>query len=256
MRAAISILVVGAVLQTRALADRLTGSGHVVDQTRTVGDFSKLEVGSGIRVKVEAGPRGPLLLRGEDNILPHVRTEIRGAALRIELEPNLSVNTREPVQVTLRAPSLDGLAASGGSQLDASTPSGDTLEVAASGGSHLHLAASVRPRELTIRASGGADVAIDAVSTGKAGLSVSGAATVSLAGDARQLDLDYSGAAQIRAGKLSVGALEVQGSGGATASVRVAGPARGRLSGGSRLDVGPDASVEVETSGGAEVTRR
>jgi hypothetical protein len=249
-------LAVLALLGGAARADRLTGSGRVVDQTRTVGDFTRIEVGSGIQVRVEAGARSALALRGEDNVLPHVITEVRGKTLHIGMEPNLSLRTSEAVQVSLRAPRLDGLTASGGSRLEATTPSGDTLELAASGGARLHLGAPVKAARLEIAASGGATLGADSVAAGSVQLTASGAAVVDLAGTAQELTLRYGGGAEIHGAELAVGALDVEGGGGAVATLRVSGPVRGSLGGGARLNVSSDASVEVKTSGGAQVRKR
>ena len=56
----------------------VSGSGNVVEQSRNVGDFSSVHVASGIQVKIEPGRPGPIVLRGEDNILPLVKTDVEG----------------------------------------------------------------------------------------------------------------------------------------------------------------------------------
>jgi len=248
-----AVLLLGA---RAAWAERVNGSGNVVDETRTVADFNKIEVGSGIQVRVDAGPRSALGVRGEDNVLPHVRTEVRGSTLHIGFERDVSVRTHAPVQVALSMPALDGLAASGGSRLDASTPARDALAIESSGGAHVHLAASVRPRALAIEASGGSEVTVDGVATSAANINASGAATITLAGQANQLVLEFSGASELRASRMRVETLDVEGSGGGVASVHVGASVRGSLSGGTQLNVGPDAQVDVDTSGGATVRRR
>jgi Putative auto-transporter adhesin, head GIN domain len=239
-----------------ARAERVNGSGRVIDQTRTVGDFVRIDVASGIEVRVDAGPHSALGLRGEDNILPHVRTEVRDATLHIGFERDTSVKTHSPVQVVLSMPRLDGLAVSGGSRLDASTPSGSALGIEASGGGHIHLAAAVRPRQLAIEVSGGSEVTVDGVTTGSLAISASGAGVIALAGTTDALQLELSGGSELRASKLSAGSLEVEASGGGVATVRVAGRVHGSLSGGTELNVGPDAQVDVDTTGGASVRRR
>lgn len=233
----------------------VTGSGRIVDETRSVGDFTAISVAAGIQVKVEAGPRSALALRGEDNVLPHVRTEIKGSTLQIGFEPNLSMSTRQPVVIALRAPRLDELGASGGSLLDAATPTGASLRIAASGGSRVHLSASVKPRRLDIDSSGASEITIDEVEVAEARIGTSGAGFVSLAGTARSLDLQLSGAARLDASRLTVSALKVEGSGGSRARVHVVGTAEGSISGGTTLHVGADASVAVSSTGGSSVQR-
>jgi hypothetical protein len=233
----------------------VVGSGRVVDETRNVGDFTGISVSAGIQVKVDAGDRSALSLRGEDNVLPRVRTEIKGSILRIGFEPNTNISTHQPIVITLRAPRLDELSASGGSQLDASTPAGSTLRVSGSGGAHIHLAASVKPRRLDIDTSGAAEVLIDEIDCAEARVGMSGAASVGLAGNAKTFDLQLSGAANLDARKLTVGSLQVDGSGGSRARLHVVGAAQGTLSGGTTLHVGGDAQVDVAATGGSQVLR-
>ncbi len=244
------------VLAGAARAEKVNGSGNVVDETRNVADFNKIEVGAGIQVRVDAGPRSALGVRGEDNVLPHVRTEVRGSTLHIGFERDVSIRTHSPIQVVLSMPALDGLSASGGARLDASTPARDALAIDSSGGAHVHLAASVRPRALAIDASGGSEVSVDGVSTGALNISSSGAATITLAGQATQAVLEISGASELRASRMRVETLDVEGSGGCVASIHVGSSVRGSLSGGAQLSVGPEAQVDVDTSGGATVRRK
>src|SRR5215470_7483749 len=100
-----------------ARAERVNGSGRVVDETRPIGEFSRIEVSAGIQVRVDAGPRSALGIRAEDNILPYVRTEVHNGTLVIGFQPNTSITAHVAVQVSLAVPALDGLAASGGSRL-------------------------------------------------------------------------------------------------------------------------------------------
>jgi len=236
-------------------AAEVTGSGRVVEQTRTVADFSSIEVASGIQVRVENGPKSGLTLRGEDNILPHVRTDVSGSTLQIGFERGLSVHTQVGVVVSMRAPRLDGIGASGGSEVQAGTQSGESLELRASGGAHIRLSAAVKPRKLQLQASGGSEIAAESIDAGTVTARGAGGAVLRLAGRAQQLQLEFLGGTVVRASGLTVQALTVDGSGGGVAKLRVTGSVRGALSGGATLHVGPGANVEVSTSGGAEVVK-
>jgi hypothetical protein len=243
------------VMADPARAD-VVGSDRLVEETRVVGDFTGISVAAGILVKVEAGDRSAIALRGEDNVLPHVRTEIKGSTLEIGFERNLRISTRQPVTIALRVPRLDELSTSGGSQLDASTPSGGSLRVSASGGSRIHLTASVKPRRLEIDGSGASEIAIDEVDAAEARIGASGSSTVTVAGNAKALDLRMSGSSRLEGSKLTAGALAVDGSGGSRARVRVVGAVQGALSGGTTLHVGNEAAVDVNASGGSQVVRK
>src|ERR1051325_8799924 len=167
----------------------VTGSGNVVDQSRSVGDFSSVPVASGIQAKIEQGRTGTISLRGDDNILPLVKTDVSGDTLEIGFERMTSIRTRNPSTVTIRMPRADGLGASGGSSIDASVPAGDSLKLEASGGGHIRLSAAVRPQKVTISASGGAVIDVSSVDSDSARIEGSGGAVLKMAGRAREAPL-------------------------------------------------------------------
>jgi hypothetical protein len=220
----------GAVLLL-ALA-QVQGSGRVVDQARNVPEFSGIHVSAGIQAKISIGNRS-VVIRGDDNIVPLVRTEVHGGRLDIGWEPNTSHTTHSSLQVIISAPRLDDLEASGGAGIEGGVGSGDALQIDASGGSHIHV--SAERKQIDAHGSGGAVLALE--------------------GKAEAARLHASGGTVVKAARLSVGNVEVEGSGGADLSVDANGTVRGSLSGGSTARVGPRAKVEVHTSGGSEVLR-
>jgi hypothetical protein len=242
-------------LPAAARAD-VQGSGRVVDQNRQVAEFSRVQVASGIQARIEPGPRS-LSLRGDDNLLALVRTEVKNGTLLIGFEPHSSVHMEKPVVASIRAPRLDGLGASGGSEIDSSVPTGDELRLEASGGSHIRVAKGLTPRRLEIQASGGSQVDVSGAEASAMKVHGSGGAVLQLAGRATDAELHFSGGTVVKAGALTVETLEVHGSGGGEASLRANKAVRGALSGGTSLRIGQTgATVEVTTSGGAEVIRR
>ena len=210
------------------------GSGKVVEQPRNVGDFTAVHVSAGIQARVSEGPRS-VTVRGDDNVVALVRTEVKGSRLEIGWQPHMGdINSKNPIEVIVRAPKIDELGASGGAGIDAgSLSSKDTFRIEASGGGHIKVAANAKQFEA--QGSGGAVLTVD--------------------GRADQMRVHLSGGSVLKGTHLSTGTLEIHGSGGADIRVDVDGPVHGSLSGGSTARVGPRAKVDVETSGGSEVIR-
>src|SRR5205823_2447690 len=46
------------------------GSGTVKQESREVADFTSVEVGSVVHATVRVGPKAPIVLEGDDNLLP------------------------------------------------------------------------------------------------------------------------------------------------------------------------------------------
>lgn len=85
-------------------------------------------------------------------------------------------------------------------------------------------------------------------------LDLRGASAASLQGEVQELQLDMSGAANVRAEQLGARRIQVDGSGASTARVAAAERIAGRLSGASELTVvGAASEVAVDTTGASRV---
>jgi hypothetical protein len=216
------LLVVLALLQSK-----------IVEQPRNVSDFTAVHVSAGIQARVSEGPRS-VTVRGEDNVVALVRTEVKGSRLEIGWQPHMGDITTHNLEVIVRAPRIDELGASGGAGIDCGgLGNKDSLRIEASGGAHIKVAANAK--QLDASGSGGAVLTVD--------------------GRVDQMRVHVSGGSVLKGTKLATGSLEIHGSGGADIRVDVDGPVHGSLSGGSTARVGPRAKVDVETSGGSEVIR-
>ncbi|HKA91144.1 MAG TPA: DUF2807 domain-containing protein [Haliangiales bacterium] len=245
------IVVLGVLISSSAFA-----GGKVVDESRQVGDFTGVHVGSGIQARVETGARGPIALRGDEEVLKHVRTQVKGSVLTIDIDwDRRETSTDIPTTVTVRLPSATSLGVSGGAQMDASVPAAEELEIHASGGGRLKLSTVVQTKRFLLDASGGSGVTLAGVQAGTAELHLSGGSRSTLSGRADSARAALSGAATLDAAGLQVDTLDVGGSGHARAEIRALKSVRGSLSGGSRVRVPAAADVRVGTSGGAAVTQ-
>lgn len=232
-------------------------AGHagatVVDETRNVSGFRGVTVGGGVIARVETGP-DLVVLRGEEADLRMIRTEIRDGVLQIGWEPNRGRETHGQVTALVRLQRAAVLGSSGGARVEAAVASAETLELAASGGSELRIGSQMTPQKLSISVSGGAKLGVGVV-TGDAAIALSGAARLALAGRAGAVTLAISGGAELAGESFASTSLQVHGSGGAVAKLRVDGPVQGALSGGARIHALAATTVNVSSSGGARVLR-
>jgi len=79
----------------------LQGSGVEKTETRAVGTFTEIEVGHAIELEVTIGPAADLVVTADDNLLPHLRTDISGDRLRITSDQNYSSNLGMKVLATV-----------------------------------------------------------------------------------------------------------------------------------------------------------
>jgi hypothetical protein len=236
-RAVFGAMAVAACLSTGcfaiAMARSVKGSGTVKEETREVADFSGVEVGSSIQATIAIGSKS-VKLSADDNLLPLIKTEVRDGRLMASLEPNVSIQTNNPIKLTLSTPKLDYVGASGASRVTAAVSTTDRFGLDSSGASH---------------------VVIAGLSTGALSVEGSGASNITLSGQCKSLKLGLSGASNLKAQELSADTVQVDISGASRGEVRTSGTVKGDVSGASSLHVaGSPSSHSVGISGASRVS--
>ena len=67
----------------------VAGSGAVTTDTRTVSAFERVDVGGEYDVVIRVGTTRSVVIEGDDNLLPLIRTEVREGTLHIDSEKDL-----------------------------------------------------------------------------------------------------------------------------------------------------------------------
>lgn len=86
------------------------GSGDVVEETRDIGEVTGARLATVGTLHIEQGNEVTLRLSGEDNILPLIRTEVRGGVVVIDTEPNTNIRTTRPLDYYLTVVDIDEIA--------------------------------------------------------------------------------------------------------------------------------------------------
>jgi Putative auto-transporter adhesin, head GIN domain len=115
------------------------------------------------------------------------------------------------------------------------------------------LVAVTTPELAAISLSGGASVELDGLETDALDLSLSGGARATISGTASAVTISARGGSTASLYGLESETVMVNLDGGATAEVQASGSVKGRASGGAKLRTRGAASIQVETSDGAEV---
>jgi hypothetical protein len=84
----------------------IAGSGHAIDDTRSVAAFDAVEVRAGLVADVAPGSAS-IVVHGDDNLVQHVLTTVRGRTLVVE--PDASFDPQVPLVVTVRTPLLSNV---------------------------------------------------------------------------------------------------------------------------------------------------
>jgi hypothetical protein len=193
----------------------ITGNIYPADRTTKkydYKDFSKVEAGSGMLVKISQSSSYNIEINAEEEDFEYLKVEKNGNDLRIYIDKN-NYRKHGDIKIDIKMPVLTGLDLSGGAQGKLSMDIKDNFNC-----------------EL----SGGAEVSGN-LSCENINLEISGGSIINLSGKGADLTADASGGSVYHLKDFSVKSVDVD------------------LSGGSRLEINMNGTLNVDASGGSRV---
>ncbi len=85
-----------------------TGSGNIINEKRTVGSFSGIDVSNAIDVEVKIGAVTVVEVEADDNVIEHIVTSVSGGVLKIRIENLHSINNAH-LKVYITTPVLKSI---------------------------------------------------------------------------------------------------------------------------------------------------
>ncbi len=138
---------------------RIKGNGNVVTIERNTDDYKGISVSGFYEVELVDGQEGKLTLKGEENILDNLETEVKGGTLHIKSKnnKNLIPSSGEGVFITIPVESIDKIRLSGsGKFAGKKTLQTDDLDIQVSGARAIDLA--VEATRVSVMTSGSSDI--------------------------------------------------------------------------------------------------
>ena len=114
--------------------DSVTGNGNVIKENRNVSDFKEIRTSGSIDVEIRIGDQYQVTVQDDENLLPHVITEVRNGSLNIRYEDNFSI-MNDHAKVFITAPAINKLTTSGSADItsDGVISNNNQLEFSTSG---------------------------------------------------------------------------------------------------------------------------
>ncbi|HUH96272.1 MAG TPA: DUF2807 domain-containing protein [Anaerolineales bacterium] len=209
----------------------LPGSGKIVSESRNITGVAAVDISYPAEIVIQQGPNESLLVEGDDNVLPQLRTRLDGDTLYIEnSEPLWSarVNPSRPVRITINVKDLHSLGFSGAGTVHAQNLQTD------------HLAMNV---------SGAGAVTLENVNIGRIDCQLSGVGNVTISGSADDLKVDLSGVGFFHGADLLSRTAEVQVSGTGSAAVHPKDRLTAEVSGLGSVNYYGNPSITKQVSG-------
>jgi hypothetical protein len=240
-------------VRTPFSSDTVKGDGVLARDQRTIGKVAGLEVNGSVLVDVRVGPATSLVVEADGNLLPLVRTDVRGDTLVVEI--TRSYRSGNPVRVTYTVPRLEDLRHSGSGQLAVHGLNGAPLKVVQQGSGSTLLTGQVASLDVAGNGSGSVDAST--LQSASANLTMNGSGRVNVgqvrgeyavatlngsgqlrvAGSVRTLTARSTGSGHLDLANLVAeqADLTATGSGGLTANVKQSLVAQNGGSGGIRV---------------------
>lgn len=176
----IIVLIVGAIVLaiTSCNINAIRGSGDLITESRNVGNFDSIALSGSGEVIVTQGAGESLTIETDDNVMEHVKAEVRGGTLELGFKERTGSISPTRLIFTVGVDDLKGLRISGSGDIESSTVDTDRLDVKIDGSGDINLSGEATAQEVTINGSGKHDAADLRSESVEVNISGSGEATV------------------------------------------------------------------------------
>src|ERR1700677_3466463 len=98
------VVILFSVIVNGCFGPSVSGSGHLISETRNVSDFSNVSLEGSGRVVIQQGGAESVTVTGDDNLLSHIETEVRGNTLVLGEKSGVSLSPSKDIvfKLTLR----------------------------------------------------------------------------------------------------------------------------------------------------------
>lgn len=81
--------------------EKVKGNGVQTTITRTTESYDKISTGGSFNVELVSGKEGTITIKGDENIISHIVTEVIGNELKVYFEKNRSYNYKQDITITI-----------------------------------------------------------------------------------------------------------------------------------------------------------
>lgn len=229
-------LLVGLVLATNSCvvsAGSEKGSGNVIRQERSAGDFSSVKLNGSANVIIEQGDKNSIYVETDDNIMEFIETKISGGVLDIDCNQSISP-TKLVVYVMMK--NVKELSIFG---------SGDIF------GKYL-----IKSNDLTLNLSGSGDINLKQLEAEALKASVNGSGDIEASGSAKSTTLELKGSGDISFKNLQTNSCEAEVIGSGDITINVSEKLKANVIGSGDITYwGNPAETKFGTTGSGDIKK-
>ena len=174
------ITLLAAVLLFSCTKDRITGSGPVVTETRTVAEFSKIHINGSTTVYITQGAVASVEVKAFSNLLPYFETKVSNGNLMLGYKELTNVRN-DNVEVFITMPMIEGISINGSSEVTTQGMFSASTEIVLSvNGSGTITMQQAQTNYLKAKISGSGEIGGYGIAAKEAEIDISGSGDVNL----------------------------------------------------------------------------
>jgi hypothetical protein len=208
------------------------GSGNIISENKSVGNFSEVEISSAFDVELKLGSSPSVVVECDDNLLKYVQVEKRGDKLVVRRKGNFNF-TDAHFKVFITSPEIDKIDLSGASDMKL-------------------IGVLSNPDKLTIKTSGASSIT-GLVDAPEIVTDASGASDIDLKGRTRLYHAEASGSSDIKTSELKSESTDVRASGASNIAAHSSVAMKADASGASTIDCFGGGKIERQASGASNI---
>ncbi len=218
--------------------EKVKGNGNVVTIDRTTDDYNAVSISGWFDVDLVDGNEGKLMLKGEENLLEYIKTEVKDGKLVIKVEKgiNLSPSTwKDGIHITVPIESVNSVTLSGSGDIVGKT--------------------TIKTDDFKTNISGSGDITLS-VEASSVTATMSGSGDITLNGNTSDFDVSVSGSGDIKAYELEADNVTATVSGSADIKVTANEMIKARVSGSGDIKYRGNATkIDSKASGSGDISR-
>ena len=136
--------------------ESVRGNGNITTESRSVSSFKDIRLSGSMNVHLIKGAAYSVEIKGEENILPYIETNVADGKLIIKYADGVNINTRRDVTVTVTLPELQEVDITGSGDITGNTKftGNDEIELGVTGSGNMKLEVDAPAIEAKITGSG------------------------------------------------------------------------------------------------------
>jgi hypothetical protein len=134
---------------------KVRGNGNVTTETRRTSDYESIRVGGNFDVELVKGKEGRITIKGEENLLRYIETEVKRGVLKIKIKKGVNLRMTRKMIVTVPYQDIEKVSLSGSGDLTSNgTIKADVFSLSVAGSGNIKLNVEANSLKSTIAGSG------------------------------------------------------------------------------------------------------